>query len=78
MQLYTCRFCKDIIWSREDQVRYGIRHVAHHRCYLEAGKSLSDLLDWQIVRFPHRLILEFRLESEAKAAYDRLHAAKEA
>jgi hypothetical protein len=40
-------------------VKYGPRHYAHYRCYLEKGKSLADLPDWQIGEFPARILFEF-------------------
>lgn len=53
----TCRFCKS--WKREDEmVKYGVRHYAHFECYIDAGKSLSDLHSWQIKQFPHKLLKE--------------------
>lgn len=48
-----CRFCKE--W-RGDKVKYGVRHYAHFKCYLDAGKSLDDLHAWQLRQFPYRLL----------------------
>lgn len=60
MALYnTCRFCKE--FSRDDLVQYGVRHYAHHHCYLEAGKSLDDLPTWMAGQFPFRLLQEHGL-----------------
>ena len=62
----TCRFCKELIAEdRRGYVKYGTRHYAHHRCYLDAGKSLSDLAAWQVGNFPYRLLKERGLEAEA-------------
>lgn len=72
--LMTCRFCKKSGYQSKDFVKYGVRHYAHHRCYLAAGKPLSDLHDWQIGCFPFRAIKDAGLEAEAQAAYDREHA----
>ena len=49
-------------------VYYAIRHSAHYRCYLEAGKTLADLKPHQIRLFPYKLLKEFGLLSEAEAA----------
>ena len=60
-----CRFCD----ARTDaQVKYGVRHYAHFKCYLDAGKKLSDLHAWQVGEFPFRLLKERGLEAEAYAA----------
>lgn len=57
MGLYnTCRFCSE--FDRDGMVQYGVRHYAHFDCYLEAGKSLDDLQDWQVGQFPFRLLKE--------------------
>lgn len=62
----TCRFCgKQDHAGAVTMVRYGIRHHAHYRCYLEAGKSLADLHPWQVGMFPFRLIKERGLDAEA-------------
>ena len=37
----TCRFCKSMM--SDDLVKYGTRHYAHYKCYLDAGKKLEDL-----------------------------------
>ena len=58
----TCRFCKD---HRGKMVKYGVRHYAHHNCYLEAGKKLEDLHAWQIREFPYRVLQERGLLSRA-------------
>lgn len=54
----TCRFCKksEHLESAAGLVKYGVRHYAHPKCYLDAGKSLDDISDWQIGKFPHRLL----------------------
>ncbi len=68
--MQTCRFCKS--WKNEDQmVKYGVRHYAHFDCYLDAGKKLDDLHDWQVITFPHKLIRDRGLMPVAMAAYDR-------
>jgi hypothetical protein len=52
----NCRFCKESIRNDDRAVKYGTRHYAHHTCYLDAGKSLSDLHEWQIRQFPYKLL----------------------
>ena len=70
----TCRFCRDAMRDRE-AVKYGVRHYAHPRCYLTAGKKLEDLHDWQIIAFPALILKEFGLLPVAEAAYERERAA---
>jgi hypothetical protein len=66
----TCRFCKS--WKHEDRmVKYGVRHYAHYECFLDAGHKLEELHDWQIVRFPYRLLKERGLIEAAEAAQAR-------
>lgn len=68
----TCRFCKQSGHRDEDFVKYGTRHYAHYSCYLNAGKSLSALQDWKILRFPFRLLKQkAEWEAIAMAAYRR-------
>lgn len=60
----TCRFCKS--WRREHQmVKYGVRHYAHFECYLDAGKQLSELQDWQVGQFPALLLKQRNLTDAA-------------
>lgn len=69
----TCRFCgshHDI----DQMVKYGVRHYAHFDCYLENGKKIEDLHDWQIISFPARLIKKHGLMPVAEAAYAREQA----
>ena len=64
--MQTCRFCKS--WKNEDRmVKYGVRHYAHFACYLDAGKPLSDLHDWQVSQFPYVLLKKHGLLEQAKA-----------
>jgi len=58
----NCRFCDN--WRDQGMVKYGTRHYAHFRCYLEHGKSLTDLPDWQLGTFPYRLLREFNITDE--------------
>ena len=68
--MQTCRFCKS--WKDEDQmVKYGVRHYAHFACYLDAGKLLEDLHDWQILQFPRRVLKDRGLMPVADAAFVR-------
>ena len=54
----NCRFCKQMSPDGDGLVKYGVRHYAHFKCYLDAGKSLDDLHDWQVGQFPYRLLKE--------------------
>lgn len=61
----TCRFCGES-GPEYRFLKYGVRHYAHFACYLDAGKSLSDLHKWQIEGFPFRLIQERGLMDEVE------------
>ncbi len=61
----TCRFCGEFVRS-PDGVKYGVRHYAHFGCYLDAGKRLEDLHEWQIKRFPWQLLRDRGLLSKAE------------
>jgi len=64
--LQTCRFCRGQDTKGADtMVKYGPRHHAHFACYLDSGKTLSDLSPWQVGTFPYRLIVDHGLEAEA-------------
>lgn len=52
----NCRFCTN--WRDQGMVKYGVRHYAHFKCYLENGKPLADLHGWQLGEFPYRLLRE--------------------
>ena len=51
----SCRFCDD---PDQAMVKYGVRHYAHFKCDLDAGKSLNKLPDWQKHKFPYQLLKE--------------------
>lgn len=51
----TCRICKEHLRT-EDALKYGIRHYAHHACYLDAGKSLEALPKWKVQHFPYGVL----------------------
>lgn len=74
MSLTTCRFCGEWSHSGDRMVKYGVRHYAHFACYLDAGKSLADLHDWQIAEFPYLLLKERGLRPVADAAIERIAA----
>jgi hypothetical protein len=61
----TCRFCKKPSFHGE-LLRYGLRHYAHHACYLKAGKPLAALSAWKIECFPYFVLKEHGLLDEAK------------
>ena len=48
---------------------YSTRHFAHYECFLKAGKSLAKLTDFQVGKFPYRLLQERGL---LKQVIDRL------
>jgi hypothetical protein len=64
----TCRFCDD---RDQSMVKYGTRHYAHFKCYLDAGKKLTDLHSWQARQFPYRLLKERGLLDVAQQVIDR-------
>jgi hypothetical protein len=59
-----CRFCDN--WRDQGLVKYGTRHYAHFRCYLDAGKSLDRLASWQLEEFPYFLLKERGLLERVK------------
>lgn len=61
--MQTCRFCKK--WDG-DMVKYGVRHYAHHACFLDAGRTLEELHGWQVGEFPWRLLQERDLVATAE------------
>lgn len=64
--LQTCRFCKQSDCDGTNtMVKYGARHYAHYRCYLDAGKKLDDLHGWQVGLFPYKLLKERSLMPSA-------------
>lgn len=66
----TCRFCGKWEGDSARMVKYGVRHYAHHACYLDR-KSLHDLHPWQIEQFPFKLLRERGLLDEAAACCKR-------
>lgn len=62
----TCRFCGKSEHHYERVVKYGVRHYAHHNCYLAAGKPLSDLHRWQLEQFPYRVLQAHNMMGEAE------------
>lgn len=62
---FACRFCKESA-DEGDLVKYGVRHYAHFKCYLDAGKRLDDLRPWQAKKFPFLLLKEYGLLSHAR------------
>jgi hypothetical protein len=59
-----CRFCDD--WRDQGLVKYGTRHYAHFRCYLDRGKALDALPAWRVSTFPYFLLKERGLLDEAR------------
>jgi hypothetical protein len=62
----TCRFCKKAEYDHRKLVKYGVRHEAHHACYLDAGKKLADLHAWQVANFPMLVLKQRGLLAEAE------------
>jgi hypothetical protein len=61
----TCRFCGKTA-HHGSMVKYGVRHYAHHDCYLD-HRDLSQLYPWQIRRFPWQVLKERGLTDKAAA-----------
>lgn len=67
----SCRICKKHALP-EMSVKYGIRHHAHHECFLKSGKDITKLPDWVVSNFPYRLIKEYNLIQIAVEADNRI------
>ena len=63
---HTCRFCDKIEFDEDLMVKYGVRHYAHHACYLD-HKPLHELHAWQVRKFPFKVLRERGLLAEAEA-----------
>lgn len=63
----TCRFCDN--WQDQGMVKYGTRHYAHFKCYLDAGKLVDDLSAWQLSQFPYRLLKERGLLEQVRTKH---------
>ncbi len=74
--LSTCRFCKGTSMDGDGMVKYGVRHYAHFKCYLDADKSLDDLHAWQVGQFPFRLLKERGLDGFAKKVHGGMATSK--
>jgi hypothetical protein len=61
----TCKFCQESA-SQDDLIKYGVRHYAHFKCYLDAGKTLDALHAWEIGKFPYALLRDRGLLEQAK------------
>ena len=59
-----CRFCNETAHETR-LLQYGVRHYAHHHCFLDAGKKLADLHAWQVRGFPYKLLKDHGLLPEA-------------
>lgn len=78
----TCRFCGVSEFGRTAEaklVKHGVRHYAHHACYLDAGKTLEELHAWQVGNFPFRVLKERGLLDKAEqiVANDIAHRVSE-
>ena len=63
LRFNTCRFCDN---PDQSMVKYSVRHYAHFRCFLDAGKTLDDLHSWQVRQFPFLLLKERGLLNHPK------------
>jgi hypothetical protein len=61
----TCRFCGKTA-HHGNMVKYGVRHYAHHDCYLD-HHDISLLHPWQIGQFPWLLLQKRGLSERAEA-----------
>jgi hypothetical protein len=50
----------------EDLIKCGVRHYAHAKCYLDAGKPLAELPKYVIGQFPYSVLEERGLLDEAR------------
>lgn len=71
----TCRHCREPITG--EGVRYAVRHHMHFACYLDSGKTIAKLTDWQVGQFPFRLIRERGLEAEVQARMQGIMASSD-
>lgn len=65
----TCRFCGKWEVGRSADtklVKYGVRHYAHHACYLDSGRSLDRLPAWMVGEFPFRVLQDRGLLDKAE------------
>lgn len=69
----TCRFCGKSEGDYTKLVKYGVRHYAHHSCYLD-HKPLRELQAWQVNQFPFKVLRERGLMAEAEACAARVAA----
>ena len=56
-----CRFCHRSETDHDRVIKYGTRHYAHFKCYLEAGRKIEHLSEYQVGRFPALLLKEHGL-----------------
>ena len=61
----TCRFCGGTA-DHGRMVHYSVRHYGHFHCYLDAGKTLAELHDWQLRCFPFFLLNDRGLLAEVE------------
>jgi hypothetical protein len=52
-RINTCRFCGKSAHA-DWLVKYGTRHYAHPSCYLNAGKAITDLPQYEQGQFERK------------------------
>jgi hypothetical protein len=70
-----CRFCKA---HSNSLLKYGTRHYAHERCFLDAGHKLSELHPWQVAAFAYSVLKDYGLLEEAEVIIRREQARQRA
>jgi len=74
MNWNTCRFCKGPLAPSDQLIKYGTRHYAHPKCYLDAGKSLEALPAWRLETLPYFLLKERGLLKTVETIVATRHA----
>lgn len=70
--MHVCRFCHADEADERTLVKYGVRHYAHHLCWLDRHGAdeapFAGLSAWQVGRFPYFPLKERGLLDAARAA----------
>lgn len=69
-----CRYCED--WRDQNLLHYSTRHYAHPKCWLDRGRTLSELPWHQIERIPYFLLKERGSLDEATRLIEAKNAPK--
>lgn len=65
-----CTICKTHEHDEDRLLKHSVRHYAHFKCWLDAGRGLETLKPWQVGKFPFRLLKERGLLEQAEAILD--------